>query len=55
MVVNVPPGKLGEKTIERLQDYSRVVILGNQSIVSIDAEKALMASKSSASREKIFA
>jgi putative cell wall-binding protein len=41
VVINVPPGKLGEKTRERLQDYARVVILGNQSVVSIDAEKAL--------------
>ncbi len=41
VVVNVPLGKLGEKTRERLQDHSRVVILGNQSIVSMDAEKDL--------------
>ena len=38
---NIPSGKLDEKTKERLQDYSRVVILGDQSIVSEDAKKAL--------------
>ena len=39
--ITVPPGKLGEKDLEKLQEYSRIVILGNQSIVSEDAEKAL--------------
>jgi putative cell wall-binding protein len=41
VVVNVPSGKLSEKTRESLQDYSRIVILGNQSTVSMDAERAL--------------
>jgi hypothetical protein len=40
-VITVPPGKLGEKEQEKLQEYSSIVILGNQSIVSEDAEKAL--------------
>ncbi|MDD1734756.1 MAG: hypothetical protein LUP01_03885, partial [Methanothrix sp.] len=40
-IITVPPGKLGEKDLEKLQEYSRIVILGNQSIVSEDAEKAL--------------
>lgn len=40
-IITVPPGKLSEMDLEKLQDYSRIVILGNQSIVSKDAEKAL--------------
>ena len=40
-VITVPPGKLSETDQEKLQDYSTVLILGNQSIVSKDAEKAL--------------
>ncbi|MEI8002988.1 MAG: hypothetical protein WCG94_01500, partial [Methanothrix sp.] len=40
-VITVPPGKLSEMDQEKLQDYSTIVILGNQSIVSKDAEKTL--------------
>ncbi len=40
-IVTVPPGNLGEKDRELLQDFAEVVILGNQSIVSKDAENAL--------------
>jgi len=40
-IITVPPGKLSEMDLEKLQDYSMIVILGNQSIVSKDAEKAL--------------
>ncbi|VVB67998.1 Uncharacterised protein [uncultured archaeon] len=40
-VLTVPPGKLSDKDQEFLQDFTRVVILGNQSIVSADAEKSL--------------
>jgi len=40
-LITVPPGKLSEMNLEKLQDYSRILILGNQSIVSKDAEKAL--------------
>lgn len=40
-VITVPPGKLSQRDTEKLQDYSRIVILGNQSIVSKDAEKEL--------------
>ncbi len=40
-IITVPPGKLSEMDQEKLQDYSRIVILGNQSIVSKDAEKVL--------------
>ncbi len=40
-IVTVPPGNLREKDRELLQDFAKVVILGNQSIVSGDAEKAL--------------
>jgi hypothetical protein len=40
-IITVPPGKLSEMDLEKLQDYSVIVILGNQSIVSKDAEKTL--------------
>ena len=40
-IITVPPGKLRDKDQEFLQDFTRVVILGNQSIVSADAEKSL--------------
>lgn len=40
-IITVPPGKLSEMNMEKLQDYSRILILGNQSVVSKDAEKAL--------------
>lgn len=40
-IVTIPPGKLSEIDQEKLQDYSMIVILGNQSIVSKDAERAL--------------
>ncbi|MCX6678603.1 MAG: hypothetical protein NTU95_11770 [Methanothrix sp.] len=40
-IITVPPGKLSELDLEKLQDYSKIVILGNQSIVSGDAEKDL--------------
>ncbi|MEI8004141.1 MAG: hypothetical protein WCG94_07360, partial [Methanothrix sp.] len=40
-VITVPPGKLSQMNQEKLQDYSRIVILGNQSIVSKDVEKAM--------------
>jgi hypothetical protein len=39
--INVPSGKLSETAKERLYTYSDVVILGNESIVSADAEKVL--------------
>jgi putative cell wall-binding protein len=40
-VITVPPGKLSQMDREKLQGYSTIVILGNQSIVSKDAEKVL--------------
>ncbi len=40
-VITVPPGKLREDDRERIQNFARVVILGNESIVSPDAENAL--------------
>ncbi|MCX6672255.1 MAG: hypothetical protein NTY37_00540 [Methanothrix sp.] len=40
-IITVPPGKISEMNQEKLQDYYTIVILGNQSIVSKDAEKAL--------------
>jgi putative cell wall-binding protein len=40
-IITVPPGRISETDKEKLQDYSRIVILGGQSIVSKDAEKAL--------------
>ncbi len=40
-VITVPPGKLEDKDLEQLQGYARIVILGNESIVSQDAEKEL--------------
>jgi hypothetical protein len=40
-IITVPPGKISEKDQEKLQDYSTIVILGNQSIISKDTEKAL--------------
>ncbi|MBN1234881.1 MAG: hypothetical protein JW999_02395 [Methanotrichaceae archaeon] len=40
-IITVPPGRISEMDLVKLQDYSSIVILGNQSIVSKDAEKAL--------------
>ncbi|MFB3765540.1 MAG: hypothetical protein ACE14P_09885 [Methanotrichaceae archaeon] len=40
-VITVPAGKLDEKAKENLFTYSKVVIFGNESIVSNDAETAL--------------
>jgi hypothetical protein len=40
-IITIPPGNISKETREKLQEYSRVLILGNQSIVSRDAEKAL--------------
>jgi hypothetical protein len=40
-VITVPYGKLSEKDREKLQDYARILILGNRSIVSKDAETDL--------------
>ncbi len=40
-VATTRAGKLGEKDRESLQSYSKVVILGNKSIVPEDAERAL--------------
>ncbi len=37
----VPPGKPDDKDLEQLQSYARIVILGNESVVSGDAEKEL--------------
>jgi hypothetical protein len=37
----IPSGKISETDLEKLQDYSRILILGNQSVVSIDAENEL--------------
>ncbi|MCK9565715.1 MAG: hypothetical protein M0Q43_06680 [Methanothrix sp.] len=44
-IITVPPGKISETDQEKLQDYSMILILGNQSIVSKDAEKALQGVK----------
>jgi hypothetical protein len=41
-VITAPQGKLSDKDLEQLQDYARVVILGNESIVSGEAEKELI-------------
>jgi hypothetical protein len=40
-IVTVPPGKISDKDRELLQGFAKVVILGNQSIVSPDAERSL--------------
>jgi len=40
-IITVPPGKISGTDQEKLQDYSMILILGNQSIVTKDAEKAL--------------
>ncbi len=40
-VITTHAGRLNEKDRERLQSYSKVVILGNESIVPLDAEYAL--------------
>ncbi|MDQ1261141.1 MAG: hypothetical protein QG575_322 [Euryarchaeota archaeon] len=40
-LITVPPGKISETDQEKLQDYSMILILGNQSVVSKDAEMAL--------------
>ena len=40
-IITMPPGKTSKEYQERLQEYSMVLILGNQSIVSDDVEKVL--------------
>ena len=40
-IITIPSGNISKETLEKLQEYSLVLILGNQSIVSGDAEKAL--------------
>ena len=40
-IITIPSGNISKETREKLQEYSLVLILGNQSIVSGDAEKAL--------------
>jgi hypothetical protein len=40
-VIIAPSGRLSTKDKERLQDYSHVVILGDESVVSPDSEKVL--------------
>lgn len=40
-LVTIPPGKISETDLEKLQDYSRILILGDQSVVSRDAENEL--------------
>jgi putative cell wall-binding protein len=44
-IITIPPGKISETNQVKLQDYSMILILGNQSIVSKDAEKALQGVK----------
>jgi len=40
-LITAPQGKLSDKDLEQLQGYAKVVILGNESIVSGEAEKEL--------------
>ena len=40
-LITIPPGRLSDKDMERLETYAKIVILGNESIVSHEAEKAL--------------
>ncbi len=40
-VFTAPGGKIGETDKESLQSYAKVVILGNESVVSSDAERSL--------------
>lgn len=40
-IITMPPGKISKEYQQRLQEYSMVLILGNQSIVSGDVEKVL--------------
>jgi putative cell wall-binding protein len=40
-IIMIPPGKITDEYREKLQEYTAVLILGNQSIVSNDAEKVL--------------
>jgi hypothetical protein len=40
-IITIHPGDISNEYKEKLQEYSMVLILGNQSIVSKDAEKAL--------------
>jgi putative cell wall-binding protein len=40
-LITIPPGKISKTDQEKLQDYSRILILGNQSIVTKEAETAL--------------
>lgn len=44
-IVTVPPGKLSGKDLEVLRYYSSILILGNASIISPEAEKDLQASE----------
>ncbi|HPT36945.1 MAG TPA: hypothetical protein PLZ44_01505 [Methanothrix sp.] len=44
-VVTTNPAKINEADLEKLQDYSEILILGNQSIVSGDAERQLKGSQ----------
>ena len=44
-IVTVPPGKLSGKDLEVLRYYSSILILGNGSIISPEAEKDLQASE----------
>ncbi len=40
-IITIPPGNISKEYQEKLQEYSMVLILGNRSIVSNDAEKIL--------------
>jgi putative cell wall-binding protein len=40
-IITTAPGKILDSDLERLQEYSDIVILGNESIVSNDAESRL--------------
>jgi len=44
-LITVPPGKISKTDEEKLQDYSMILILGNQSIVSKDVEKTMQGVK----------
>ncbi|MDD4651852.1 MAG: hypothetical protein PHQ34_06440, partial [Methanothrix sp.] len=41
----VPPGKISETDLEKMQYYSRILIFGDQSIVSKDAENELQSAE----------
>ncbi len=40
-IITMPPGKISKEYQKKLQQYSTILILGNQSIVSFDVEKVL--------------